>query len=156
MAYKHYGYESFRAKVDGIDYLFRCWSEGTRYGFRHVCEVDESRDEPWYFNPVTVRVSCAYYNRTWERFTYESVLEKAVERFDKSIVAELRAQIVDRTAKAEHERCEAEFSAFKTAYDAASPELKNALKNTAINNEADAKFVTALCTADALIRGALK
>ena len=52
------------------DYTFYCESQGTRYGFRHLCHV--------FKNGVHVADSkCCYYNRTWERFTFQSVLNKA-------------------------------------------------------------------------------
>lgn len=50
-----------------------CRSEKTRYGFRHLAELQ--RDN-W---KTIVTAKCCYYNRTWERYTYESVLEKLLE-----------------------------------------------------------------------------
>ena len=63
---------------------FVCFSEGTRYGFRHVCDVFKNG---YFFK----RYKICYYNRTWERWTFESVLNKAaaavgVERFEESPV----------------------------------------------------------------------
>ncbi|NCB43815.1 MAG: hypothetical protein EOM59_14540 [Clostridia bacterium] len=41
--------------------------ENTRYGFRHVASTDDG------FN-----TTCCYYNRTWEAYTYQSVLHGLV------------------------------------------------------------------------------
>ena len=57
-------------KKDG--FLFVCKSEGTRYGFRHVCDVAKM-DGMHFF----ARFKRCYYNRTWERFDFESVLNDA-------------------------------------------------------------------------------
>lgn len=50
-----------------------CESQSTRYGFRHIAyllrdgrEVDSAK--------------CCYYNRTWERYEFESVLEKLADK----------------------------------------------------------------------------
>lgn len=145
MAYKKYGYQSFESEVTGIIYDFECHSERTRYGFRHICELLIDGE-------YAAHVSCAYYNRTWERFTYESVLRKAIDKLPGAVAEALRAQIIDGTAEAEKKRCNAMLAAFETAYKAASPELKKALQNTEIRSEDDAKFVTALCKADAILR----
>ena len=56
-------------KKNGFEFV--CASEGTRYGFRHLCTVFDA-------NGYEVK-KCkrCYYNRTWERFTFESVLNDA-------------------------------------------------------------------------------
>jgi hypothetical protein len=46
----------------------RCWSENTRYGFRHLAELE--RD----YRTVATNKAC-YYNRTWESYEFQSVLE---------------------------------------------------------------------------------
>jgi len=52
-----------------------CDSVGTRYGFRHDarlfvdgCDVEKAK--------------CCYYNRTWERFPFETVVLKLIEQTD--------------------------------------------------------------------------
>lgn len=49
-----------------------CNSEDTRYGFRHLATL-------LYNGREVDRAKCCYYNRTWERYTYESVLKKLAE-----------------------------------------------------------------------------
>jgi hypothetical protein len=44
-----------------------CYWQKTSYGFRHIAKLFKD-------NYQIDQKSCAYYNRTWETFTYESVL----------------------------------------------------------------------------------
>ena len=46
-----------------------CQSESTRYGFRHLATLIYNGYE-------RDTAKACYYNRTWERFCFESVLEK--------------------------------------------------------------------------------
>lgn|SRR3972149_5649744 len=50
-----------------------CKSESTRYGFRHLATLMIDGRE------AETAKHC-YYNRTWERYTFESVLEALVEK----------------------------------------------------------------------------
>ena len=146
MAYKKYGFEQFHGTAAGVDYLFYCHAENTRYGFRHVCDVRRAGVQD-------MHASCAYYNRTWERFTYESVLKKVIAYYPAAIAAELHAQIIDRTARAEDERCGAEFSAFKALYDQQTPGMKRALANVTLNDEKDVQVVTGIMKAATILNG---
>ncbi len=47
-----------------------CESENTRYGFRHLATLTRNGYEHGDM------AKCCYYNRTWESYTFESVLEK--------------------------------------------------------------------------------
>ena len=49
-----------------------CRSEGTRYGFRHLATLLYNG-----YERGTSKI--CYYNRTWERYEFESVLEKVAE-----------------------------------------------------------------------------
>lgn len=49
-----------------------CNSQATRYGFRHIATLHKNGFE-------ISRAKCCYYNRTWERFEFESVLNKIIE-----------------------------------------------------------------------------
>ena len=54
-------------------FSFCCESQGTRYGFRHLCYVFKDGQE------VAFAKRC-YYNRTWERWEFESVLNDAAQK----------------------------------------------------------------------------
>lgn len=50
-----------------------CRSEDTRYGFRHTASLMRDSNEIDF-------AKCCYYNRTWESYEFESVLEKLLEK----------------------------------------------------------------------------
>jgi hypothetical protein len=58
-----------------------CESENTRYGFRHLATLLRNGHE-------IGKAKACYYNRTWERYAYQSVLrhlvEKASDRLDET------------------------------------------------------------------------
>lgn len=58
-----------------------CRYESTNYGFRHVCEISVNGDQLWDgTHDKPLRASCAYYNRTWENYQYQSVLRQACQK----------------------------------------------------------------------------
>ena len=69
MARKHYDIKTFEINEN---LKVNCWTEDTSYGFRHLAELD--RD---YCTIATAKSS--YYNRTWECYQYESVLNRLLE-----------------------------------------------------------------------------
>jgi len=54
------------------EYNVVCNWENTRYGFRHIAVLHKNGFE-------LARAKTCYYNRTWERFEFESVLIKVIE-----------------------------------------------------------------------------
>jgi len=54
------------------EYNIVCNWENTRYGFRHIAVLHRNGFE-------IARAKTCYYNRTWERFEFESVLNKIIE-----------------------------------------------------------------------------
>jgi len=56
----------------GKDYSVVCNSEGTNYGFRHLATLHKA-------GYSIAKTKKCYYNRTWERFEFESVLNKIIE-----------------------------------------------------------------------------
>jgi hypothetical protein len=57
----------------GCDYSIVCNSENTRYGFRHLASLIHKCLE-------IDKTKCCYYNRTWERFEFESVCKKLLKQ----------------------------------------------------------------------------
>ena len=51
-----------------------CNWENTRYGFRHIAVLHKNGFE-------VCRAKACYYNRTWERFEYETVLKGVVNKY---------------------------------------------------------------------------
>jgi len=86
----------------------KCWSEKTRYGFRHLSELI------YKFEVLETEKTC-YYNRTWESYTYESVLRglynKAKENQSlKPHHLRLFKKMIANGGKAEAKRVKKEFN----------------------------------------------
>ena len=133
----------FTAKVNGREYEFRCYTTWTRNGFCHTahnCTYSVSDTKQ------------SYINRTWERFDYETVLKRAIEKLDKvvglskEIVEEVYAQIIEHKAAEEHEKAEAFVKSFEALHSTLSTENKERLANSGIeiHSEGDAKAVMGL------------
>lgn len=50
-----------------------CYSTNTRNGFCHTCHIGDGITD----------TKISYYNRTWERYQFESVLASAIEKYNK-------------------------------------------------------------------------
>ena len=133
----------FTAKVNGREYEFRCYTTWTRNGFCHTaqnCTYDVSDTKQ------------SYINRTWERFDYETVLKRAIDKLRTivgvadEVVAEIYAQIIEGKAVEEHEKAEAMFKSFEALHSALSDENKERLAESdiEIRSEDDAKAVMGL------------
>lgn len=118
-----------------------CETKGSRYGFKHTARAE--------FKGVLYQTSITYQNRTWERYRYESVLDKLASKIAGRDTEHLKAfkACIDAKAQEEKEACDAWFNAFKKSYDALSDKTKDMLKRTNINltsrEQADAVLHTA-------------
>jgi hypothetical protein len=54
------------------EYSIVCNWQNTRYGFRHLATLHKAGFE-------IAEAKVCYYNRTWERFEFESVLNKIIK-----------------------------------------------------------------------------
>jgi len=129
-----YNEEVFTANINGEVINFYAHTTSTRNGFCHTIEC----------NGVNTKVS--YCNRTWERFRYETALYRAIDKFPKSMREELTAQLIEKKAKADEERCNAFVKAFSNLHSSLSDENKKRLANSGIeiNSEEDANAVMGL------------
>lgn len=59
-------------KIGNDEFTFVNESENTRYGFRHICVMFIND-----YHRTTIYHS--YYNRTWERYTYQTVMLEAIQ-----------------------------------------------------------------------------
>lgn len=139
MATKQYDIQHFTAKVNGEEITFRCYTTNTRCGFCHTAHL-----MGWKYDITDSKIS--YYNRTWERFEYESVLKRAIEKLPTDIRQSVYDQIIDHKAAEEEKKAEEDFNAFKSLHDSLSPENKERLANSGIqiNSESDMKGVMGL------------
>ena len=139
MAVKQYDVRYFSAKVNGEEITFRCYTTDTRCGFCHtaICTT-------WGIDTTPTKAS--YYNRTWERFEYETVLKSAINKLPKDLRQPVYDQIIDHKAAEEEQKAEEHFQAFKKLHDSLTPENKERLANSGIeiNTEQDAQSVMGL------------
>ena len=119
MATKRYNQQWFAAKIDGKEYDFHCWTTRNPNGFCHYCYT-------WEYG----NTRCIYYNRTWERFDYESVLSAAIDKFPKAMREELREQIIEAKYREVKGECDAFLKDFEKTYAKLSDDNKEILKKT--------------------------
>ena len=139
MAVKQYDVRYFGAKVNGKEIEFRCYTTDTRSGFCHTAHY-----VGWDYDLTDTKAS--YYNRTWERFEYESVLKRAIEKLPTDVRQQVYDQIIDHKAAEEEKKAEEQFEAFKNLHESLSPENKERLANSGIeiHTEEDARGVMGL------------
>lgn len=80
MAYKKY-YEIIELERNGYKVIARVFSQGTEYGFRHVCtdlKITDLQAKRSLVDLCNTNIVQRYYNRTWESWRFQSVLLKAV------------------------------------------------------------------------------
>lgn len=148
MAYKLYGREVFRATTnDGQDFTFTCYGQGTSYGFRHICCLGYSNTDVAKYVKGDIIAKACFYNRTWERFKYETVLRKGIENLDepKEVKQELIDILIEKKAQAEHEECERQVKAFESLWNGLSEKNKEHIRNgvgeNGIQSEEQAQMV---------------
>ena len=139
MAVKQYDVRYFSAKVNGKEIEFRCYTTDTRCGFCHTAHY-----VGWDYDLTDTKAS--YYNRTWERFEYESVLKRAIDKLPADIQKEVYAQIIEGKAAEEEKKAEDMVKSFEALHSALSPENKERLANSGIeiHSEEDAHAVMGL------------
>ena len=129
----------FTAKVNGEEITFRCYTTWTRNGFCHTAHYTG-----WDYSITDSKIG--YINRTWERFTSESVLSKAIDKLPTDVRQKVRDQIIDGKAAEEEQKAEEQFEAFKKLHDGLTPENKERLANSGIemHSESDVRGVMGL------------
>ena len=129
----------FSAKVNGKEIEFRCYTTDTRCGFCHTAHY-----VGWDYDLTDTKAS--YYNRTWERFEYESVLKRAIEKLPTDVRQQVYDQIIDHKAVEEERKAEEMVESFKALHDGLSDENKERLANSGIeiHSESDARGVMGL------------
>ena len=89
-----------------------------------------------------------YYNRTWEQYTYQTVLREACENI--GLEKEFK-EYDDKRCHREHEETEAFVKSFKEMYDKTSDTFKEKAKDITLNSMEDAKAVKTLMAFDILL-----
>ena len=89
-----------------------------------------------------------YYNRAWESYEYQSVLEKACENI--GLQKEFK-EYDDKRCHKEHEESEKFIKGFEEMYKKTSPTLKEKLKDCEITSMEQAKGIKTLMAFDILL-----
>ena len=139
MATKQYDIQHFTAKVNGEEITFRCYTTDTRSGFCHTAHL-----MGWKYSISDTKVS--YYNRTWERFRYESALKRAIDKLPADIQQPVYDQIIDHKAAEEEKKADEMVKSVEALHSSLSEENKERLANSGIeiHSESDAKAVMGL------------
>ena len=145
---KQYDTRYFTAKVNGMEIEFRCYTTDTRNGFCHTAHY-----VGWDYDLTDTKAS--YYNRTWERFEYESVLKRAIEKLPTDIRQQVYDQIIDGKAAEEEKKADEMVEAFQKLHSSLSDENKERLANSGIemHTEEDARGVMGLMALMSIMQG---
>ena len=150
---KQYNKQSFYFTLpDGRDVLIVAWRYETRNSWGHKASLAYVGNV---FPDFEKRIT--YYNRTWERFTYESMLLKVIREYfsgnKNALIRECLKKQIDAIAKHEEEECDAFMKAFSKAYAALSDDQKQRLADAdiEITNEKQADIALSAIQAMALL-----
>ena len=137
MAKQGKNYLPFTHKIGGVEYTIWCYSTNTRNGFCHHAETE--------YNGKELKARVSYINRTYERFEFETVIKRLIEKLPKKEQRKWTRAFVDRQAEKVSERCENQINRFKRIHDSLSPEAKKffAENTPLIENEEQLKAVEA-------------
>lgn len=143
MVYKYYGRTVFETEINGKKYSFTCFGQDTRYGFRHVCFKGSDIHYPEYAKSYLLN-KCCYYNRTWECFQYQTVLNGAINKLDvdEQTRKDLKTVLIDRKELEIKKEVEEWTKDFEETYNSLSDKNKEILKKSPlIQSEEQAKGV---------------
>lgn len=131
MAYKLRKRQVFETEVNGEKYTFTCYTQDTSYGFRHICTLGYNNTTECRYVRDDIIAKATYYNRTWERFDYETVLRNGIKNLSvpKEVKEELHEILVNGKAKKEHEEAEKQVKTFETLWNGLSEANKQHIKN---------------------------
>lgn len=76
---KYYGFKTFEITDGPVNtgLTVECQAQNTRYGFRHLATLYRNGRE-------IAAAKCCYYNRTWEAYEYQSVIQGAISNAHKA------------------------------------------------------------------------
>ena len=140
---KKYDFTTFNfTTLNGGELTINCFIYETQHNWGHRCHVYLNGAD-WGEYKIT------YYNRTWERFKFESLLYKVIN----SIYANKRDQVaneflskqVEAIAIREREACQAWINSFQTVWNGLSDETKKTIqeKNIIVHTTEEADTVLA-------------
>ena len=124
---KQYNLQSFYFTLpNGKEMRIEAWRYEHSRGWGHKARIVWVGDDL-----IGYEKRITYYNRTWERFTYESVLERLFEDYFNGKKYALTRKVlkaqIDAIAKHESDKCEKWLKSFTKAYNGLSDKQKAAL-----------------------------
>ena len=122
-----------------------CNTYNTRNGYAHEVSV--------YGAGRVVEAKINYIGRTWESFTYESVIRKVAQKLPKQYESELLKYCDDREEQ-ERIECESWCKRFEKLHNGLTDSQKESLSNVTLHNESEARAVMGVMTMMNLINGA--
>lgn len=148
MTYKLYDRQLFEAQTsNGQKFTFTCYSQDTRYGFRHICTLGYTNTSVCSYIKDKIIAKCSYYNRTWESFEYQTVLSQAISKLlvDEKTKEELKTILIERKELEEHEKTEEFLKDFETTWNGLNEKnkqhIRNGLGDNLIQTEEQAQIV---------------
>lgn len=117
-----------------------------RSGFAHEVTIYPATVDPGYtFEPAEGLQR--WENRSWESFTYESALQRAIEKLPATLRTLATHEIMEARKASERAAADSMFKAFKTAYDAMPNGCKRVISGATIESTEDAQRVTGIMAA---------
>lgn len=132
---RHFTYTT----TSGNEYNFYCYYQSTASGFRHLCynyPLPVARCKGFIYQKDYISKQC-WYNRTWERWVYETVLIQAIKNstINKTDYNELIITLIDHKTIQEHHLVDQQFIDFKREYELLPEDAKTALHNSNLHLE---------------------
>ena len=149
----------FTAQVNEKEFTFTCYTYSSGYGFKHICTEGLNNTADKRAIKEDIIAKACYQNRTWERFTYETVLNKGINALaeSKEVKEKLKAILIDGKAETEHEACEKQVQAFQKLWEGLSAEnkehVKNGLGDSLIQTEEQANAVMGIMKLMTVMQG---
>ena len=132
--YKRYN----KTAIHTVNFSAYCAVYDNRSGFVHECRLEPKSaiklKNGSFLTATTAK--CQYYNRTWESYEFESVINKAIGKLPAALRQEARAEF-QAYADRESEKMEAKFKAFQDAFASLTDSQKKSLSGVTVENKAD-------------------
>ena len=122
--YKRYNKQA----IHTVNFSAYCAVYDNRSGFVH--EVD------LFYSGGSVYAKCQYYNRTWESYEFESVINKVIQKLPALLRDQAKIEF-KAWANRESEKMEAKFKAFQDAFASLTESQKKSLTGVTVENKAD-------------------
>lgn len=131
--YKKYNFQTIRTQ----NFCAWCDVYNNKSGFVHECRLE-------LLNPIQLKngsflqattAKCQYYNRTWERFEFESVILKCINELPKKYQEQARQEF-ESYWTGESAAMDEKLERFKSNFDGLTDKQKEIFQNVTVENKA--------------------